>query len=84
MPLTYEEYKKNKEIQLSPTEKDKKSFLYYTASLFRKSTLFLFDKQFVFYSKNNNPTTKWVQIVDLKTYEKECYEDYFNNNIQIN
>lgn len=71
--------KKNKEIQLSPTEKDKKSFLYYTASLFRKSILFTFDKQFVFYSKNNNPSTKWVQIVDLKTYEKERYEEYSNN-----
>ncbi len=71
--------KKNKEIQLSPTEKDKKSFLYYTASLFRKSILFSFDKQFIFYSKNINPTTKWVQVVDLKTYEKECYEEYLNN-----
>jgi len=71
--------KKNKEIQLSPTEKDKKSFLYYTASLFRKSILFSFDKQFIFYSKNTNPTTKWVQVVDLKTYEKECYEEYLNN-----
>lgn len=77
--------KRNKEdIQLSPTTKDLKSFLFYTASLFRKDTLFLFDKQFVFYSKNKNPTTKWVQIVDLKTYEKEGYEEYFNNNdIQI-
>lgn len=75
--------KKNKEIQLSPTEKDKKSFLYYTASLFRKSILFSFDKH-IFYSKNNNPSTKWVQIVDLKTYEKEGYEEYCNNNdIQI-
>ena len=77
--------KRNKEdIQLSPTTKDLKSFLFYTASLFRKDTLFLFDKQFVFYSKNKNPTTKWVQIVDLKTYEKEGYEEYGNNNdIQI-
>ena len=70
---------KKEDIQLSPTSKDLKSFLFYTASLFRKSTLFLFDKQFVFYSKNNNPTTKWVQILDLKTYEKECYEEYCNN-----
>ena len=69
----------NEDIQLSPTPKDLKSFLFYTASLFRKSILFLFDKQFVFYSKNNNSTTKWVQIVDLKTYEKECYEEYCNN-----
>ena len=77
--------KRNKEdIQLSPTTKDLKSFLFYTASLFRKSILFTFDKQFVFYSKNNNPSTKWVQIVDLKTYEKEGYEEYGNNNdIQI-
>lgn len=77
--------KRNKEdIQLSPTTKDLKSFLFYTASLFRKSILFLFDKQFVFYSKNNNPTTKWVQIVDLKTYKKEGYEENFNNgDIQI-
>lgn len=75
---------KKEDIQLSPTQKDKKSFLYYTASLFRKSILFLFDKQFVFYSKNNNSTTKWIQIVDLKTYEKEGYEEYCNNNdIQI-
>ena len=74
----------NEDIQLSPTIKDLKSFLFYTASLFRKSILFLFDKQFVFYSKNNNPSTKWVQIVDLKTYEKEGYEEYCNNNdIQI-
>ncbi len=66
------------------TTKDLKSFLFYTASLFRKDTLFLFDKQFVFYSKNKNPSTKWVQIVDLKTYEKEGYEECFNNNdIQI-
>ncbi len=76
--------KKNKEIQLSPTTKDLKSFLFYTASLFRKDTLFLFDKQFVFYSKNKNPITKWVQIVDLKTYEKEGYDEFCNNNdIQI-
>ncbi|MDK2080114.1 hypothetical protein [Aliarcobacter butzleri] len=77
--------KRNKEdIQLSPTTKDLKSFLFYTASLFRKSILFLFDKQFVFYSKNNNPSTKWVQIVDLKTYEKEGYEENFNNgDIQV-
>ena len=77
--------KRNKDdIQLSPTTKDLKSFLFYTASLFRKDTLFLFDKQFVFYSKNKNPSTKWVQIVDLKTYEKEGYEECFNNNdIQI-
>ena len=75
---------KKEDIQLSPTPKDLKSFLFYTASLFRKSILFLFDKQFVFHSKNNNPTTKWVQIVDLKTYEKEGYEEYGNNNdIQI-
>ena len=74
----------NEDIQLSPTIKDLKSFLFYTASLFRKSILFLFDKQFVFYSKNKNPSTKWVQIVDLKTYEKEGYEEYCNNNdIQI-
>lgn len=75
----------NEDIQLSPTTKDLKSFLFYVAKLFRKSILFLFDnKQFVFYSKNNNPSTKWVQIVDLKTYEKECYEEYCNNNdIQI-
>ena len=74
----------NEDIQLSPTTKDLKSFLFYTASLFRKSILFTFDKQFVFYSKNNNPSTKWVQIVDLKTYEKEGYEEYCNNNdIQI-
>jgi hypothetical protein len=77
--------KRNKEdIQLSPTTKDLKSFLFYTASLFRKSILFLFDKQFVFYSKNTNPSTKWVQIVDLKTYEKEGYEENFNNgDIQV-
>ncbi|MCT7524069.1 hypothetical protein N5T77_03355 [Aliarcobacter cryaerophilus] len=76
--------KNNDDIQLSPTPKDLKSFLFYTASLFRKDTLFLFDKQFVFYSKNNNPSTKWVQIVDLKTYEKEGYEECLNNNdIQI-
>ncbi len=75
---------KKEDIQLSPTQKDKKSFLYYTASLFRKSILFLFDKQFVFYSKDTKPTTKWVQILDLRTYEKECYEEYCNNNdIQI-
>lgn len=74
----------NEDIQLSPTSKDLKSFLFYTASLFRKSILFSFDKQFVFYSKDTKPTTKWVQIVDLKTYEKECYENYFNrNDIQI-
>lgn len=74
----------NEDIQLSPTTKDLKSFLFYTASLFRKSILFLFDKQFVFYSKNTNPTTKWVQIVDLKTYKKEGYEENFNNgDIQI-
>lgn len=70
----------NEDIQLSPTPKDLKSFLFFTASLFRKSILFLFDKQFVFYSKHTNPTTKWVQILNLKTYEKECYEEYFNNN----
>lgn len=70
---------KKEDIQLSPTQKDKKSFLYYTASLFRKSILFLFDKQFVFYSKDTKPTTKWVQIVDLKSYEKDCYEEYCNN-----
>lgn len=70
---------KKEDIQLSPTSKDLKSFLFYTASLFRKSILFLFDKQFVFYSKNTKPTTKWVQIVDLKTYEKECNEEYCNN-----
>ncbi|MDY0194100.1 MAG: hypothetical protein RBR93_11360 [Aliarcobacter butzleri] len=75
---------KKEDIQLSPTTKDLKSFLFYTASLFRKDILFLFDKQFVFYSKNNNPTTKWVQIVDLKTYEKEGYEECLkNNDIQI-
>ena len=75
---------RKEDIQLSPTSKDLKSFLFYTASLFRKSILFLFDKQFVFYSKNNNPTTKWVQILDLKTYEKECYEENFNNgDIQV-
>jgi hypothetical protein len=74
----------NEDIQLSPTPKDLKSFLFYTAKLFRKSILFTFDKQFVFYSKNTNPSTKWVQIVDLKTYEKEGYEEYCNNNdIQI-
>ncbi len=74
----------NEDIQLSPTIKDLKSFLFYTASLFRKDILFLFDKQFVFYSKNKNPSTKWVQIVDLKTYEKEGYEECLNNNdIQI-
>ena len=74
----------NEDIQLSPTSKDLKSFLFYTASLFRKSILFLFDKQFVFYSKNNNSTTKWIQIVDLKTYKKDCYEENFNNgDIQI-
>jgi hypothetical protein len=74
----------NEDIQLSPTPKDLKSFLFYTASLFRKDTLFLFDKQFVFYTKDTKPTTKWVQIVDLKTYEKEGYEEYCNNNdIQI-
>lgn len=74
----------NEDIQLSPTPKDLKSFLFYTASLFRKSILFLFDKQFVFYSKHTNPTTKWIQIVDLKTYEKECYEEYGNNSdIQV-
>ncbi|MFY9104424.1 hypothetical protein NG776_08400 [Aliarcobacter cryaerophilus] len=77
--------KRNKDdIQLSPTTKDLKSFLFYTAKLFRKSILFIFDKQFVFYSKNNNPSTKWVQIVDLKTYEKEGYEENFNNgDIQV-
>jgi hypothetical protein len=75
---------KNKEIRLYPTEKDKRSFLYFTASLFRKSNLFSFDNQFIFHSKNTNPSTKWVQIVDLKTYEKEGYEEYCNNNdIQI-
>ncbi|MGJ0357699.1 hypothetical protein [Aliarcobacter cryaerophilus] len=74
----------NEDIQLSPTTKDLKSFLFYTALLFRKSILFLFDKQFVFYSRNTNPSTKWVQIVDLKTYEKEGYEENFNNSdIQI-
>jgi len=75
----------NEDIHLSPTPKDLKSFLFYTASLFRKSILFLFDnKKFVFYSKNTNPSTKWVQIVDLKTYEKEAYEECLNNNdIQI-
>lgn len=73
---------KTNETQLSPTSKDKKSFLYYTASLFRKSMLFTFDKQFIFYSKNTNPSTKWVQIVDLKTYEKECYEEILPTNIQ--
>lgn len=41
--------------------------------------MFSFDKKFIFYSKNTNPSTKWVQIVDLKTYEKEGYEEYFNN-----
>lgn len=70
---------KKEDIQLFPTSKDLKSFLFYTASLFRKSILFLFDKQFVFYSKDTKPTTKWVQIVDLKSYEKECYEECFNN-----
>ena len=77
--------KKNKEIQLSPTTKDLKSFIFYVAKLFRKAILFLFDnKKFVFYSKNTNPSTKWVQIVDLKTYEKEGYEENFNNSdIQI-
>jgi hypothetical protein len=77
--------KRNKEdIQLSPTTKDLKSFIFYVAKLFRKDTLFLFDKQFVFYTKDTKPTTKWVQIVDLKTYEKEGYEENFNNgDIQI-
>ncbi len=42
--------------------------------------MFLFD----FYSKNTNSTTKWVQVLDLKTYEKEGSEEYFNNSdIQI-
>lgn len=75
----------NEDIQLSPTTKDLKSFIFYVAKLFRKGILFLFDnKKFVFYLKNTNPSTKWVQIVDLKTYEKEGYEENFNNNdIQI-
>lgn len=77
--------KRNKEdIQLSPTTKDLKSFIFYVAKFFRKDTLFLFDKQFVFYTKDTKPTTKWVQVLDLKTYEKEGYEEYCNNNdIQI-
>ena len=76
--------KYNNDIQLSPTIMDLKSFLFYTATLFRKSILFIFDKQFVFYSKINNLSTKWVQVLDLKTYEKEAYEEYFNNrDIQI-
>lgn len=44
---------KKNNIKLSPTKKDLKSFLFYTASLYRKRILFLFVKKFVFYSKTN-------------------------------
>ncbi|MFW3427375.1 hypothetical protein ACN9KI_10950 [Aliarcobacter butzleri] len=44
---------KKNNIKLSPTKKDLKSFLFYTASLYRKRILFLLVKKFVFYSKTN-------------------------------
>lgn len=73
---------KNKEIQLSPTQKDKKSFLYYTALLFRKQ--FLRREQnkevdFIYLFKKD----KWIDILNLRTYEKEGFLESSLNNEYI-
>ncbi|TLS96820.1 hypothetical protein [Aliarcobacter cibarius] len=73
---------KNKEIQLSPTQKDKKSFLYYTASLFRRHILRREKNEeidFIYLCKKD----KWIDILNLKTYEKECFLESSLNNVDI-
>lgn len=68
----------NKKIQLSPSAKDKKSFLYYTASLFRKHILRREKNEeieFIYLFKKGN----WINILNLRTYEKEGFlESSFN------
>jgi hypothetical protein len=68
----------SKKIDLNPTAKDKKSFLYYTASLFKKHILRLEvceSFRLILFVKNNRPTTKWIEVLNLKTYEKETFEE---------
>ncbi|WP_417334595.1 hypothetical protein [Halarcobacter sp.] len=73
---------KNKEIQLSPSAKDAKSFLYYTASLFRKQVLRREKNEevdFIYLFKKNT----WIDILNLRTYEKEGFLESFLNNEDI-
>jgi len=74
---------KVKDIQLSPSVKDLKNFLFYTASLFRKSILRSEEyesERLIYYVKDNKPTTQWIHVVNLKTYEKEGFEESFGSN----
>lgn len=73
---------KNKEIQLSTSAKDIKSFLYYTASLFRKQVLRREKNEevdFIYLFKKGN----WIDILNLKTYEKEGFLESSLNNEDI-
>jgi len=71
----------NKDIQLTPSAKDLKTFLFYSASLFRKQILRYEDyegMQFVYYVKNKKFDTKWIEIVNLNTYEKGGFLESFS------
>ncbi|WP_143145137.1 hypothetical protein [Arcobacter sp. LA11] len=77
---------KNKDIQLTPSIKDLKTFLFYSASLFRKQFLRYENYEnmkFVYYLKNKKFDTKWVEIVNLNTYEKGGFLESFSSNGDI-
>jgi len=71
---------KNKDIQLTPSAKDLKTFLFYSASLFRKQILRYENyegMQFVYYLKDKKIDTKRIEIVNLNTYEKGGFLESF-------
>lgn len=71
---------KNKDLQLTPSAKDLKTFLFYSASLFRKQILRYENYEgmkFVYFVKNKNFDTKWIEIVNLNSYEKGGFLESF-------
>ncbi len=71
--------KQIKQLNLTPTKEDTKSFIYYTANLFKKHILRYENNEyvkFIYFIKRD----KWIELLNLKSYEKEGFlEDESNN-----
>jgi len=70
--------KQIKQLNLTPTKEDTKSFIYYTADLFKKHILRHENNEyvkFIYFIKRN----KWIEILNLKSYEKEGFLDDESN-----
>ncbi|MFK2822523.1 hypothetical protein ACH5BK_06025 [Arcobacter sp. YIC-80] len=69
---------KNEDIRLRPKTEQKKCFIFYTAKLFKRTTLFKI-RNCIYYRKNFKSDAKWVEVLDTKKYSVEVFKDRFSD-----